>query len=584
LRGEEGSLDHLSRLCADLGLSNLAGRALLLRGISSVEEGREFISGRLAALPDPFLMPGIEAATVRLASAIAQGEAISVHGDYDVDGITGATLLTEVLRAFGARVDYHIPLRLRDGYGLSAVALRSAAAAGARVVVSVDCGVSAAAEAQLATELGIDLIITDHHQPPAHLPPATAIVHPALPGSAFPFAELAGVGVAFFLLVALRKTLRESGAFTCRPEPDLRRWLDLVALGTIADVVPLKGVNRLLTRAGLAVLAGGERPGIAALKEVAAVREVTCGVVGFRLAPRLNAVGRLEDAALGVDLLLTREQERAKAIAEQLDGFNQERQRIEKETLSQAIERLEAGEGGARTIVLADSRWHSGVIGIVASRLVERYHRPAVLIALADGLGKGSARAIAGFHLYRALQSCAAHLKGFGGHACAAGLTIDEENVSAFATAFEQVAREVLTEEDLLPRILHDGEILFEEITEAKVRELVVLAPFGAGNPEPAYVALGVKISQIKTVGQNHLRFVARQDGYSFPCIAFGMAERMTELQGDIDLLFTPGINEWRDRSSVQLRIRDWRRSADAVDIGAPAPPFASSGAMPAGA
>ncbi len=518
----------------------------------------------------------------RLATAIKGGEKISVHGDYDVDGITGTTLLVEVLRSFGAQVGFNIPLRMRDGYGLSADALRQAAAEGATVVVSVDCGISALAEAELAIDLGLDLIITDHHQPPDPLPPAVALVHPALPGSIFPFAELAGVGVAFLLLVALRKVLREKGAFVRIPEPDLRRSLDLVALGTIADVVPLKGVNRLLTRSGLAVLDRGGRPGIDALKSVAGVDEVTCGAVGFRLAPRLNAAGRLKDAALGVDLLLSGDAEEAKTIAVQLDSFNGERQKIEEETLRQAVQRLEAGEGRARTIVLADPRWHSGVIGIVASRLVERYHRPVVLIALQDGKGKGSARAIAGFHLYQALQQCSGFLEGYGGHACAAGLTIAEENILPFTAAFEQVGLDLLREEDLWPKILHDGEILFEEINETIVQEMAGLAPFGAGNPEPAYLALAVRITQLATVGRNHLRFIARQGGYSFPCIAFGMAERSGELQGEIDLLFTPGFNEWRGKVSIQLRIRDWRHSSEASAADGPAVSL-PVGAMPAG-
>ncbi len=370
------------------------------------------------------------------------------------------------------------------------------------------------------------------------------------------------MGVAFFLLVALRKVLREKGAFGGRDEPDLRRSLDLVALGTIADVVPLTGVNRLLTRVGLKVIARSERPGLEALKKVAAVKEVNCGAVAFRLAPRLNAAGRLEDAALGVELMLAGEAAPAQAIAEQLDLFNRQRQRFEEETLRQAVERLEQGEGGEYAIVLADSRWHPGVIGIVASRLVERYHRPTILIALQNGIGKGSARSIAGLHLFHALQRCGGHLEGFGGHECAAGLTIAERNLSVFAAAFEQVAREVLREEDLLPRLLHDGEVLFEEITPEVVREISGLAPFGAGNPEPSFIALGVQARQVCPVGENHLRFTARQGGCSFPCIAFGMADRAPELRGNIDILFTPAFNDWRGTRSVQLRIRDCR-SAD---------------------
>lgn len=554
----------VERLAGELKLAPLTARVLTLRGIVSAETGSAFLQDTLSALPDPFLLPGMDRAVARLAAAIEAGERIAVHGDYDVDGITGTTLLLETLCQLGADVESHIPLRLKDGYGLSAEALQKAAAGGARLAVSVDCGVSALAEAQLAHDLGLDLIITDHHQPPASLPRAYAIVNPHLPESRFPFRELAGVGVAFLLLVGLRKFLRERGFFAGREEPDLRHSLDLVAMGTIADVVPLLGVNRILARAGLKIMNHSQRPGLRALKEVAAVTEVNCGNVAFRLAPRLNAAGRLEDALLGVDLLLENSYERALAMARRLDDFNRERQAIEQETLRQAVARLETNAGvGEYSIVLADPRWHPGVIGIVASRLVERYHRPTVLIALEAGQGKGSARSIAGFHLYRSLERCREHLAGFGGHAFAAGLSISEAAVADFAVDFEAVAQASLNAEDLLPRLLHDGEMLLEELTETAVRQLAELAPFGAGNPEPSFVARGVRTQQLQTVGGKHLRFTLRQGGYTLPCIAFDMAERQSEFSGDLDLLVTPQLNEWRGRGSVQLRLKDFRPAQD---------------------
>jgi len=559
-RAEEPDAESVTRLSRALKVSEVTARVMILRGVADAEAGKEYLQGQLASLPDPFLLPGMERAVTRLAKALTSGERIAVHGDYDVDGISGTALLVEVLRSMGGEVAYHIPLRLKDGYGLSADALRQAAADGARIVLSVDCGVSAVSEALLAAELGLDLIITDHHQPPDTLPLAHAIVNPHLAGSRFPFAELAGVGVAFFLLVALRKRLREQGFFSARREPDLRLCLDLVALGTIADVVPLQGVNRTLTRAGLKVMNGGARPGLQALREVAAVGEVGCGSVAFRLAPRLNAAGRLEDAALGVELLLSSSFDRSQAVARLLDDFNRERQALEQEALAQALSRLEdAGRGVGRSIVLADARWHPGVIGIVASRLVERFHRPTVLIALENGQGKGSARSIGGFHLYRALASCRQHLLGYGGHAFAAGLTIAEAEMDAFAAAFESAAGTMLSDADLQPRLLHDGELLLEEATEAAVHELAALAPFGAGNPEPSFLICNARAQQLQVVGGNHLRFTLRQGGYSLPCIAFAMAERQEELGGDLDLLVTPSLNEWRGKVTVQLRVRDWR-------------------------
>lgn len=543
----------------NLGLDGLTARILACRGVSDVAGGRAFLASRLADLPDPFSMLGMRAATDRLALALEQGERIAIHGDYDVDGISGTALLVDVLGQLGAQVEYHIPLRLRDGYGLSADALQRAAGNGVRVAVSVDCGVSALAEARLARELGLDLIITDHHQVPDPRPEALAILNPHQPDCSFAAKELAGVGVAFMLLVGLRKVLRDRGYFQGRKEPDLRHSLDLVALGTIADIAPLRGLNRTLTRLGLQLLNEPRRPGVQALREVAGVKEVSCSAVGFRLAPRLNAAGRLEDAALGVELLLSESAAEARELAELLDGFNRERQAIEQETLQQALERIEELPNHLHSIVLADERWHPGVIGIVASRLVERFGRPTVLIALEDGKGKGSGRSIRGFHLYRGLAGCGRHLLGFGGHEYAAGLSIEMGEVEAFGRAFEALAQEQLTAEQLLPQLWHDGEALIEELGQGEVAALTGLAPFGAGNPEPCLVLRGVRVQQLQPVGENHLRFTARQGGYSLACIAFGMAERAGQLQGEIDLLGTPGINEWRNQASVQLRVKDFR-------------------------
>lgn len=550
---------HCLALAQGLGLDPLTARILIGRGVTDLPAGRSFLASRLADLPDPFLMQGMTRATARLATALERGEKIAIHGDYDVDGISGTSLLVDVLRQLGAEVEYHIPLRLKDGYGLSAEALRLAASHGVRVAVSVDCGVSAVAEAKLARELGLDLIITDHHQVPQIRPEALAILNPHQVDCAFPAKELAGVGVAFMLLVGLRKVLRERGYFRSRKEPDLRLSLDLVALGTIADIASLQGLNRTLTKLGLQLLNESRRPGVQALREVAGVKEISCSAVGFRLAPRLNAAGRLEDAALGVQLLLTESAAEAKQLAALLDGFNRERQALEQETLRQAIERLDGLSNDLCSIVLADERWHPGVIGIVASRLVERYGRPTVLIALEEGKGKGSGRSIRGFHLYQALADCAGQLLGFGGHEYAAGLSLEMERVEAFAREFEALAKSRLSAEDLQPQLWHDGEVLIEELGEREVVALEGLAPFGAGNPEPCLVLRGVRVQQLQPVGQGHLRFTARQGGYSLACIAFGLAERAAQLQGEIDLLGVPGLNEWRNQKTVQLRVKDFR-------------------------
>jgi single-stranded-DNA-specific exonuclease len=378
--------------------------------------------------------------------------------------------------------------------------------------------------------------------------------------SSFPFPNLAGVGVAFFLLVALRKKLRDSGWFKQRSEPDLRNSLDLVALGTIADLVPLKGINRTLTRHGLVLLEKGERAGVRALKQVAGVKEVSCGVVGFQMAPRLNAAGRMEDAGLGVELLLEQDMVRGLNTARYLDQCNRERRVIEKETLQEA-ERAVAELGAAHThsIVLGGEGWHSGVIGIVASRLVDRYSRPTVLIALDDTTGKGSCRSIRGFNLYNGLQSCADYLLAFGGHEMAAGLSVSADQLPAFAAAFESHARSVLSEVDLQPKLYHDGVVLLEEMDLDVLRQLEGLAPFGMGNPEPVLIVESVHAMQVKPVGDTHLRFTACQGAFSHPAIAFGMLDRREEFQGEVDLLVSPQINRYNGRESVQLRIKDVR-------------------------
>ncbi|MCF6264941.1 MAG: single-stranded-DNA-specific exonuclease RecJ [Desulfuromusa sp.] len=558
LRRKCPEASQINQLSRKLDIQNLTAQILLFRGITTVEQGVEFLQAKLSALPDPALLPDMTVACIRLEQALAQGEKIAVHGDYDVDGITGCALLVETLRALGGEVEYHIPLRLKDGYGLSADAIRQAKVNGCSIVLSVDCGVSAQAEGDLAAELGLDLIITDHHQPPDKLPACLALINPHLSSNRFPWIELAGVGVAFFLLVGLRRRLRENGYFSARNEPDLRRGLDLVALGTIADIVPLGGVNRILVRNGLQLLDTGVRPGIAALKWVAEVKQVSSGTVGFRLAPRLNAAGRLEDAALGVKLLLSEDLQEANPLAELLDGFNRERQKIEQKTLVEAISLVEEPNRPQRySIVLASKNWHSGVIGIVASRLVERYHRPTVLIALEDGQGKGSARSITNFNLYQALRESAESLAGFGGHAMAAGLAIKEENLEDFIADFEQVAADRLRSEELLPVLSHDGEVTISNFTLPLLRELETLNPFGAGNPQPTFISRDCQIYLPRILADKHLKFDVEQQGSRVGCIAFGQAKKIDQLDGKVDLLYRPGINQWRGKESIQLQVMD---------------------------
>jgi single-stranded-DNA-specific exonuclease len=548
-----------------LQVSRLVAEVLLRRGLNTLEDIQEFLQARLSSMPDPALMADMGSATERLSRAVRDGELIAVHGDYDVDGVTATALLMETLRSCGARVAYYITLSLKDGYGLSMSALEACAGEGATLAITVDCGISAHRQADRAAELGLDLIITDHHQVPEKLPRAVAVLNPSRSDCQYPCKDLAGVGVAFLLLVALRKHLRDDGYWQNRPEPDLRFGLDLVALGTIADIVPLKGLNRALARAGLELLSHSGRPGLQALKQVAGVEKVTCGTVGFRLAPRINAAGRLEDAAVGVELLLEKSVREAMSSAELLDRVNRDRQTLEQQTLDQAeVLWQQHAEASTHSIVLADERWHPGVIGIVASRMVEKYHRPTVLIALGGRGGKGSGRSIKGLHLYRALHECRICLQGYGGHEYAAGLTIAADRVDEFRRSFESLARQCLQPEDLRPRQYHDGEVFLEELDLQRIDELSRLAPFGPGNPQPVFLVRGVHIRGAQRVGDKHLRFTVCQGGHGLPCIAFGMGHLQASLSGPQDVLFTPQRNEWQGRISVQMQVRGIRpASAD---------------------
>lgn len=551
----------VSALAESLDLSLVVATVLAGRGISSREEGQSFMSPSLSTMPDPFLMKGIEAAVSRLCDARVKGEKICVYGDYDVDGITGAALLVSFLRGTGFNCGYFIPNRFDDGYGLNEDALKRVIDTGVTLIVSVDCGITSVAEAEFCRRHGADLIITDHHSPKESLPDACAVINPLQSDCLYPFKSLAGVGVAFNLIVALRGRLRADGVFKGGREPDLRDWLDLVALGTIADVVPLVGQNRIYAYYGLKLLGDGARVGIGALKKVAGIDgSVNCGQVGFRLAPRLNAAGRMECAVPGVELLLGDDPQRAAAIAEELDAANAERQAIERSMLQEAIAMVEAAGNypACRGIVLASGSWHQGVVGIVASRMVERYHRPTILIALdQDGNGKGSGRSIPGFHLLQALKACADNLERFGGHQFAAGISLKADKLESFSAAFESVSAGMLSEDQLVPTMTVDVMLAPADITAGLINELKRLEPFGAGNPEPTFMMRGVEVLDRRVVGDGHLKLRLAADGMTFGAIAFRQAECATD--GLIDVAFFPELNVWNNVTSVQLRIKEFR-------------------------
>ncbi|MGZ6131828.1 MAG: single-stranded-DNA-specific exonuclease RecJ, partial [Myxococcaceae bacterium] len=440
-----------------------------------------------------------------------------------------------------------------------------------QLLVSLDCGITSVTEVARGRDLGMDTVIVDHHTVPDTLPPATAVLNPHQPGCEYPTKVLCAAGVAFNLAMALRRSLRTLGWFERRPEPALKPLMDLVALATVCDVVPLTGANRILVQHGLDALARADRPGVRALKEVAGLETegpVSAGQVGFRLGPRINAAGRLDDASVGLQLLRTRDLTEARALAAKLDGANKDRQEIERKMLVEAIAQAEDRQG-SRGLVLWAEGWHPGVVGIVAARIVERFHMPTRVIGVPGGVGKGSARSVEGFHLVEALRECAEHLSKFGGHRHAAGVTLEARRLPDFRRDFEAVAARRLREEDLEPRCRVDVVVDPGELTERAVGALAALGPFGAGNPEPTFVAESLhaeaRIVTAKNGGVAHLKLVL-PDAPALDTIGFGMGPRLAELEGRVDLAFQPSVETWKGRTRVSLKLRDLR-AAEAVAL-----------------
>ena len=553
------------KLAAALQIRPLAARLLANRGITSIDAAREFLTPSLQRLHDPFLMHGMAEAVHRLTHSLRHQESIVIYGDYDVDGITATAVLSWFFRDIGVPVPYYLPHRMREGYGLNAEAVRKLAAQGTRILITVDCGITGHQEVQLARRLGMDVIVTDHHQVPPTLPDAVAVLNPHQSECGYPAKELAGVGVAFKLVMALRGRLHREGRWAGKA-PNLRRHLDLVALGTIADIAPLHGENRILVKHGLEELTRSQKLGVQTLKRVTHLAEQTIGPrqVGFTLAPRLNAAGRLAAARAGVELLLAEDAEQAEQLALYLDSVNRQRQLVQAQIYAEAKATVEAdgGADGRWAIVLASEHWHPGVVGIVASKLVEEYGRPTVLIGLEGEIGKGSGRSIAAFHLYDALVACRELLVGFGGHEHAAGLRIHREQVPRFEESLNRLAREQLTRVDCTPLLPIDAEVRLQEIDEPLLQFIEQLEPFGEGNPQPMLLARGVELAGTPTlVGQEqqHLQLTFRQDDMRVRSIGFGMGQRLAQVKtGVLDIVFTPQRHVWRAREELQLVLRDF--------------------------
>lgn len=552
----------VSALCRALGLPPVLCRLLVSRGHGEVEGARRFLRPGVAQLHDPRRMAGMSDAVARLRRAILARETILVHGDYDVDGICATALYVRALAMLGARVVPFVPNRLADGYDLSDAGIAAARAAGATLILTGDCGIVAHDAVDRARRAGIEVIITDHHTPGATLPAAVAVVNPNRRDCPYPDKDLAGVGVAYKVCVALAG---EMGV----PEDRLHCFLDLVALATVADLAPLRGENRVLVRWGLKVLPSSPNPGLRALLRATGLaerEEITGGQVGFVLAPRINAVGRMGEALRGVRLLLTDDAAEAERIAAVLEAENRWRREVEGDALRDALAELERSYDPDRDrgVVLASERWHPGVIGIVASRVVERIHRPVVLIALTSSEeGKGSARSIPGFHLYDAMRGCAGLLARFGGHRYAAGCSIHPSNVEAFRAAFDARARAVLAEDDLVPRVRVDLELTLREADADLCRLLRHVGPYGAENPAPVLAARRVSLgASPRIVGSGHLKLTLRSGETMLEAIGFGMAERAAEpgfASAPLDVAFRLEENVWNGRTTLQARLVDLR-------------------------
>jgi len=559
---------------ADLGLPHAAVVARLLwnRGVRNGDAAAAFLRPTLAhGLRSPFLLKDMGRAATRLADALAAGERIAVYGDYDVDGMTGAALLFLCLRELGADPVLHVAHRAREGYGLNADVLRRLRAEGARVVVTADCGTANERELAEASALGLDVIVCDHHHAPTTRPPALALLNPLQPGCEFPFKGLSGAGVAFYLLMGLRAELRARGR---EPLPDLRRYLDLVALGTVADVVPLREENRVLVAHGLRVLDRSPRPGVAALKELAMVEAMSVRAIGFRLAPRLNAGGRLADARLAVDVLTAEGLERARTLAASLEVHNVERRAIEETMLRQAIAAAkEAHEHARATTVVAGDGWHPGVVGIVAARLAERFHRPALVIALDGGLGRGSGRSVRSVDLHGSVARCADLLETFGGHRQAVGFTIRRERIPVLAARFDAAVATSTVAADREPIVEIDAEAPCGLAPPGFAEALRALEPHGAGNPEPTFLARSVDVEAVRVVGEPerpHLRVRLRQAGRTLPAIGFGMGALPVRPGQRVDVVFTPRRERWQGAERLELEILSLRGSPAADDAQGP--------------
>lgn len=553
--------EYIRYISKTTSISPTFAQILINRGIKTPEEISYFLNPDLSRLSDPFDILGIKIAVDRIMEASKRGERVLVHGDYDADGLTATAIMVQTLRMLGVNIHYFIPNRITHGYGFNPASVKIARELGATLIITVDCGITSFDATTLCKKEGIDVIITDHHEPLPLLPDALAVINPKISNLKSQILNLSGAGIAFKIAQALDLSL--VSALGGRHSSLL---LDLAALGTMADVVPITGENRIIVKEGLRLIENGTRVGLKALKKVSGIdeRRLKSGLLSFTLIPRINAPGRISDANDVVRLLLTDSEDEAVEIASRLDKLNSERQQIEEMVYQEAISNLNNKDVNS-AIVLSGEGWHQGVIGIVASRIAEAFYRPVFIISVDGGVAKGSARSIPPFDIYKGLTDCRELLTGFGGHKQAAGFKLHPEDILSFEGKINRIVNETLTEEDFIPTLEIDAEVNLSNIDYSLMRELEMLEPLGTGNPEPLLGSKRLEVLSQRTVGNNHLKMKLKQGGHYIDTIGFDMSSFSDRLDASttIDVVFTPSINEWERGKYLQLSLKAFRPSLD---------------------
>ncbi|MBI5097664.1 MAG: single-stranded-DNA-specific exonuclease RecJ [Nitrospirae bacterium] len=552
--------EFLEYLSNKASISPILAQILVNRGIKDTDSIKDFLNPSLDNFHDPFLLPDMDKAVERLRLAVKRDETLFIHGDYDADGITSTALLVSALKKYKLKTFYHIPNRIKEGYGISNIGIDKAKACGANLIITADCGISSEGEILTALSMGIDVIVTDHHEPPDKLPDAIAVIDPHRKDSEYPFKYLAGVGVAFKLIQALFQSTERKTQST-----ELNEYLDLVAIGTIADSVSLTDENRIFATFGLQEINNEScRAGIKALKKAAVIeKNISSGQLSFTIVPRINAAGRLDDAGEVVELFLTQDEEKASAIAGLLEQQNRKRQKIEGEVLKSALDMITPHQLD-NAIVLSSHDWHPGVIGIVASRIADMFYRPVFLFSVKDSIAKGSARSIQSFHLYDAIAECSDLLLGFGGHRQAAGLRMTVDNLQTFKEQMNSIVEKALHADDMIPTLEIDAAVNFSDMNFNLVNELSLLEPFGDSNREPVFGAKNIKIVNHRIVGNNHLKMYLTQGNMNFDTIGFSMADKLSKIgnASALDIAFVPSINDWNGARNLQLNLKAIRPSS----------------------